>query len=96
MRRRVLVLSDGYHEPSVVVEGTVKYSTLSGFVCACLCPPHYTEFILRTFRFEDCLESEMDDYNYFDYGAGVDNSVKAVEVFERLWDSESAVEGLDV
>ena len=93
---KAIVLDDGYHERTVVINYGINYAkkSLSSFVNE-LCSRHLADYQVKTAFLEDlpeCFELSFDElYNKFDK-----HSPKTELQFTSLWNSEDLVDGIDI
>lgn len=95
---RALILDDGNHEHSVVIDcGLIglKKESLAQFVGITLAIPHDVKYVIKTVHLED-LETELEVELFEDLDVLPYNLSKWNNTLLKLWHSESLVDGADL
>ena len=98
---KVLILDDDYHEKKVVMlpeDGVLVKTTLVHFINISLCPPHKTEYRIKTAHYEDiandCFVALFERLDGMASGVTCDENFASG--FEKLYDSDEVVDGCDI
>ena len=94
---RVLIIDDGYHDPSCFFEnGAAIYGGNKAFL-SLLCKPHKEEFIIYHFFYDDVDEDSEEakfirEYESMYMQDRTTNFHKAMEIYEKVYLSNDEVE----
>lgn len=94
---RAIILDDGYHSKGVVINSGINFKRieLASFLNS-LCLRHNSEYKVKTAHYED-LDSDLDTKIFDSMCDWPRNKVNInVDDFEKLWESEDVVDGIDL
>ena len=93
---KVIVLDDGYHERTVVINYGINYAkkSLSSFVNE-LCSGHLANYQVKTAFLEDLPQPFELSFNEL-YDKFEKYSAQTVFYFTLLWNSEELIDGIDI
>ena len=93
---KAIVLDDGYHERTVVINYGINYAkkSLSSFVNE-LCSKHLANYQVKTAFLEDLPQPFELSFNEL-YDKFEKYSAQIVFYFTLLWNSEELIDGIDI
>nr|DAF81765.1 MAG TPA: hypothetical protein [Caudoviricetes sp.] len=95
---KAIILDDGYHSNDVVIKFGENYKSVSlVYFLNLLCKRHDSDYEVKTVHFEDIGDDAAAEWfeilNNMSYCSF---TVQSCEEFEKLWESDEVVDGIDV
>lgn len=99
---KVLVLDDSYHDKEAVMfydNKTLLKTSLAYFINIHLCIPHHEDYQVKTAHYEDMEDNYLvkifEELSRIRHSARI-NDEDLVRYFQKLYDSDEAIEGCDI
>lgn len=99
---KVLVLDDGYHDKEAVMfydNKTLLKTSLAYFINIHLCIPHHEDYQVKTAHYEDMEDNYLveifEELSRIRHSTRI-NDEDLVRYFQKLYDSDEAIEGCDI
>lgn len=95
---KAIILDDGYHSNDVVIKFGENYKSVSlVYFLNLLCKRHDSDYEVKTVHFEDIGDDAAAEWFQALYNMSYCSStVQYCEEFEKLWESDEVVDGIDV
>ena len=95
---KAIILDDGYHSKDVIIKFGENYKSVSlVYFLNLLCKRHGSDDEVKAAHFEDIGDDAAAEWfevlNIMSYCS---STVQSCEEFEKLWESDEVVDGIDV
>ena len=96
---KAIILDEGYKSKDVVVKFGKNYECVSlGYFLNSLCRSHLSDYEVKMAHFED-IENDVVVAGWFETLSNMSlhaSAIQSCEEFENLWESDEAVDGIDL
>ena len=95
---KAIIFDDGYHSKDVIIKFGENYKSVSlVYFLNLLCKHHDSDYEVKTVHFEDIVDDAAVEWFQALYNMSYCSStVQSCEEFEKLWESDEVVDGIDV